>query len=134
MEARGRGRASPLATNGQILSSGSQSPVVPPGNASGGSSPTTPQQSLANPGLAMDPAEPPAPGLLPETQPPTAIPAPAAPQKRGIIARLFGTSPAPENGPPSPGEGAVLKTYRNLMGMGEELARGTQYQLFQTRC
>ncbi|KAM3825695.1 rab-like protein 6 isoform 2-T2 [Vipera latastei] len=102
MEARGRGHASPLATNGQILSSGSQSPVVPPGNASGGSSPSTPQQSLANPGLAMDPAEPPAPGLLPETQPPTAIPAPAAPQKRGIIARLFGTSPAPETGPPSP--------------------------------
>ncbi|KAK9392226.1 rab-like 6 [Crotalus adamanteus] len=102
MEARGRGRASPLATNGQTLSSGSQSPVVPPGNASGGSSPGTPQQSLANPGLATDPAEPPEPGLLPETQPPTVIPAPSAPQKRGIIARLFGTSPAPETGPPSP--------------------------------
>lgn len=114
MEARGRGHASPLATNGQTLSSGSQSPVVPPGNASGGSSPGTPQQSLANPGLATDPAEPPEPGLLPETQPPTVIPAPAAPQKRGIIARLFGTSPAPETGPPSPGEGAVLKTSRNL--------------------
>ncbi|XP_034292145.1 rab-like protein 6 [Pantherophis guttatus] len=102
MEARGRGHASPLATNGQSLSSGSQSPVVPPGNASGGSSPGTPQQSLANPALAMDPAEPPAPGLLPEAQLPAAIPAPAAPQKRGIIARLFGTSPAPETGPPSP--------------------------------
>ncbi|XP_039200851.1 rab-like protein 6 [Crotalus tigris] len=102
MEARGRGRVSPLATNGQTLSSGSQSPVVPPGNASGGSSPGTPQQSMANPGLATDPAEPPEPGLLPETQPPTVSPAPAVPQKRGIIARLFGTSPAPETGPPSP--------------------------------
>ncbi|ETE60632.1 putative GTP-binding protein Parf, partial [Ophiophagus hannah] len=102
MEARGRGHASPLATNGQSLSSGSQSPVVPPGNASEGSSPGTPQQSLANPALAMEPAEPPGPGLQPEAQPPTATPAPAAPQKRGIIARLFGTSPAPETGPPSP--------------------------------
>ncbi|XP_032088922.1 rab-like protein 6 isoform X1 [Thamnophis elegans] len=102
MEARGRGHASPLATNGQSLSSGSQSPVVPPGNASEGSSPGTPQQSLANPALATDPADPPAPGLPPETQPSAAIPAPAAPQKRGIIARLFGTSAAPETGAPSP--------------------------------
>uniref|UniRef100_A0A8C6XHX4 RAB, member RAS onco family like 6 n=1 Tax=Naja naja TaxID=35670 RepID=A0A8C6XHX4_NAJNA len=109
MEARGWGHASPLATNGQSLSSGSQSPVVPPGNASGGSSPGTPQQSLANPTLTMEPTEPPAPGLQPEAQPPTAIPAPAAPQKRGIIARLFGTSPAPETGPPSPGEVAPSK-------------------------
>ncbi|KAM6431106.1 rab-like protein 6 isoform 2-T2 [Liasis olivaceus] len=102
MEARGRGHASPLATNGQSLSSGSQSPVVPPGNASGGSSPGTPQQSLASPATVMDPVEPPAPGLPPEAQPPTAVPAPAPPQKRGIIARLFGTSPAPETGPPPP--------------------------------
>uniref|UniRef100_A0A098LYA8 Rab-like protein 6 n=1 Tax=Hypsiglena sp. JMG-2014 TaxID=1550645 RepID=A0A098LYA8_9SAUR len=102
METRGRGHASPLTTNGQSLSSGSQSPVVPPSNASGGSSPSSPQQNLANPTLAMDPAEPPAPGLLPEAQPPAAIPAPAAPQKRGIIARLFGSSPAPETGLPSP--------------------------------
>uniref|UniRef100_A0A8C5RI65 Rab-like protein 6 n=1 Tax=Laticauda laticaudata TaxID=8630 RepID=A0A8C5RI65_LATLA len=102
MEARGRGHASPLATNGQSLSSGSQSPVVPLGNASGGSSPGTPQQSLAIPALAMESAEPPAPGLQPEAPPPTAMPAPAAPPKRGIIARLFGTSPAPETGAPSP--------------------------------
>uniref|UniRef100_A0A670YI10 Rab-like protein 6 n=1 Tax=Pseudonaja textilis TaxID=8673 RepID=A0A670YI10_PSETE len=112
MEARGRGHASPLATNGQSLSSGSQSPVVPPGSASGGSSPGTPQQRLAVPDLAVEPgAEPPAPGLQPEAPPPTAIPAPAAPPKRGIIARLFGTSPAPETGATSPGEAAVLKTH-----------------------
>ncbi|XP_063172616.1 rab-like protein 6 [Candoia aspera] len=102
MEARGRGHASPLTTNGQSLSSGSQSPVVPPGNASGGSSPGTPQQSLASPAVATDPVEPPAPGLPPEAQPPAAPPTPAPPQKRGIIARLFGTSPAPEAGPPLP--------------------------------
>ncbi|XP_070614512.1 rab-like protein 6 isoform X2 [Erythrolamprus reginae] len=94
MEARGRGHAPPLATNGQSLSSGSQSPVVPPGNASGGSSPGTPQQSLANPSLATD--------LPPEAQPPAAAPTPAAPQKRGIMARLFGSSPAPEAALPSP--------------------------------
>ncbi|XP_026541670.1 rab-like protein 6, partial [Notechis scutatus] len=103
MEARGRGHASPLGTNGQSLSSGSQSPVVPPDNASGGSSPGTPQQRLPIPALAMEPAaEPPAPGPPPEAPPPTAIPAPAAPPKRGIIARLFGTSPAPETGAASP--------------------------------
>ncbi|PKU32470.1 rab-like protein 6 isoform x1 [Limosa lapponica baueri] len=43
MEARSRGHASPLATNGQSPSSGSQSPVVPPSSTStGSSSPGTP--------------------------------------------------------------------------------------------
>uniref|UniRef100_A0A2K5VE09 RAB, member RAS oncogene family like 6 n=1 Tax=Macaca fascicularis TaxID=9541 RepID=A0A2K5VE09_MACFA len=44
MEARSRGHASPLVANGQSPSSGSQSPVVPPGAVStGSSSPGTPQ-------------------------------------------------------------------------------------------
>ncbi|XP_054853652.1 rab-like protein 6 isoform X2 [Eublepharis macularius] len=114
MEARSRGHASPLATNGQSPSSGSQSPVVPPGNTSGSSSPSTPQPQLPlpqqNPAIPATSLEPPTsqvPVLLPEPQLPvgTAAPTPAVaapPQKRSIISRLFGTSPAPEMPPPPP--------------------------------
>ncbi|XP_015272291.1 PREDICTED: rab-like protein 6 [Gekko japonicus] len=119
MEARSRGHASPLATNGQSPSSGSQSPVVPPGNTSGGSSPSTPQpplplpqQSPAIPAAPLDSLTPQMPVLLPETQlpPATAAPTPPAaapPQKRSIISRLFGTSPAPETPPPPPDPAAA---------------------------
>ncbi|KGL81516.1 Rab-like 6, partial [Tinamus guttatus] len=64
MEARSRGHASPLTTNGQSPSSGSQSPIVPPSSTSTGSS--------------------------------------RPPQRRSIIARLFGTAPAAEPAPPQP--------------------------------
>nr|XP_056716632.1 rab-like protein 6 isoform X2 [Euleptes europaea] len=119
MEARSRGHASPLATNGQSPSSGSQSPVVPPGNTSGSSSPSTPQlplplpqQSPAIPAAPLEPLTPQVPVLLPETQPSmaTAVPVPPAaapPQKRSIISRLFGTSPAPEMPPPPPDPAAA---------------------------
>ncbi|NWW05916.1 RABL6 protein, partial [Oreocharis arfaki] len=63
MEARSQGHTSPLATNGQSPSSGSQSPAAPP----------------------------------------AAAPAP----RRGIIARLFGTSPAAEPAPPQPDPAAA---------------------------
>ncbi|XP_066466923.1 rab-like protein 6 isoform X2 [Tiliqua scincoides] len=119
MEARSRGHASPLATNGQSPSSGSQSPVVPLGNASGSSSPSTPQpplplpqQSPVNPAGSPEPVMPPLPALTPEAQPPaTAVaptpPAAAPPQKRSFISRLFGTSPAPETPPPPPDPAAL---------------------------
>ncbi|XP_060107676.1 rab-like protein 6 isoform X2 [Heteronotia binoei] len=118
MEARSRGHASPLATNGQSPSSGSQSPVVPPGNTSGSSSPSTPQpplplpqQSPAIPAAPLESLTPQLPVLLPETQLPTAtaapVPPPAAPpQKRSIISRLFGTA-APEAPPPPPDPAAA---------------------------
>uniref|UniRef100_A0A8D0H444 Rab-like protein 6 n=1 Tax=Sphenodon punctatus TaxID=8508 RepID=A0A8D0H444_SPHPU len=88
MEARSRGHASPVATNGQSPSSGSQSPIVPPSNTStGSSSPSTPQPPplLHTSATAM---------VLPAQ--PVAVP----PQKRSIISRLFGTSPASETPPP----------------------------------
>ncbi|XP_048368396.1 rab-like protein 6 isoform X2 [Sphaerodactylus townsendi] len=118
MEARSRGHASPLAADGQSPSSGSQSPVVPPGNTSGSSSPSTPQpplplpqQSPAIPAAPLESLTPQVPVLLPETQLPaaTAAPVPPAappPQKRSIIARLFGTS-APEVTPPPPDPAAA---------------------------
>uniref|UniRef100_A0A8C3VCA6 Rab-like protein 6 n=1 Tax=Catharus ustulatus TaxID=91951 RepID=A0A8C3VCA6_CATUS len=90
MEARSQGHTSPLATNGQSPSSGSQSPIVPPSSTStGSSSPGTPQPPLP---LATTPAAPPAAAPLP---------------KRGIIARLFGTSPAAEPAPPQPAPAKV---------------------------
>ncbi|XP_063000501.1 rab-like protein 6 [Elgaria multicarinata webbii] len=117
MEARSRGpAASPLAANGQSPSSGSQSPMVPAGNTSGSSSPGTPQPPLplaqpsaGNPAAAPEALVPQPPVLLPE--PPVAssptVPAPAPPaQKRSIISRLFGTSPAPE-APPAPPDPTV---------------------------
>ncbi|NXS89129.1 RABL6 protein, partial [Erpornis zantholeuca] len=58
MEARSQGHTSPLATNGQSPSSGSQSPIVPPSSTStGSSSPGTPQ-----PGSSGQPP-PPSPRL-----------------------------------------------------------------------
>lgn len=114
MEARSRGHTSPLTTNGQSPSSGSQSPIVPPSSTStGSSSPGTPQQPLAA-GSAVSPEPPPSfsPVPAPEAQQPhapppaTASPAPPAavpPPKRSIISRLFGTSPASDPAPPQPG-------------------------------
>ncbi|XP_071673617.1 rab-like protein 6 isoform X3 [Patagioenas fasciata] len=112
MEARSRGHTSPLTTNGQSPSSGSQSPIVPPSSTStGSSSPGTPQPLAA--GSAVSPEPPPSfsPVPAPEAQQPhapppaTASPAPPAavpPPKRSIISRLFGTSPASDPTPPQP--------------------------------
>ncbi|PKK17499.1 RAB, member RAS oncogene family-like 6, transcript variant X2 [Columba livia] len=118
MEARSRGHTSPLTTNGQSPSSGSQSPIVPPSSTStGSSSPGTPQQPLAA-GSAVSPEPPPSfsPVPAPEAQQPhapppaTASPAPPAavpPPKRSIISRLFGTSPASDPAPPQPDPAAA---------------------------
>ncbi|XP_041330967.1 rab-like protein 6 isoform X4 [Pyrgilauda ruficollis] len=118
MEARSQGHTSPLATNGQSPSSGSQSPIVPPSSAStGSSSPSTPQPPLplaTGATISPDPASSFSPVPAPEApQPPTPATAPAAPPaaapppKRGIIARLFGTSPAAEPAPPQPDPAAA---------------------------
>ncbi|XP_041330965.1 rab-like protein 6 isoform X2 [Pyrgilauda ruficollis] len=118
MEARSQGHTSPLATNGQSPSSGSQSPIVPPSSAStGSSSPSTPQPPLplaTGATISPDPASSFSPVPAPEApQPPTPATAPAAPPaaapppKRGIIARLFGTSPAAEPAPPQPAPAKV---------------------------
>ncbi|XP_050782454.1 rab-like protein 6 isoform X3 [Gopherus flavomarginatus] len=121
MEARSRGHASPMATNGQSPSSGSQSPIVPPSCTSTDSSspgtpqpPPPPQQLPANatspePPSSLSPV-PPLEAQLPHTSSPAA---PATPvvvplQKRSIISRLFGTSPAPEMSPPPPDAATVL--------------------------
>lgn len=116
MEARSRGHASPLTTNGQSPSSGSQSPIVPPSSTStGSSSPGTPQPPQPPSTSSTVSPEPPSsfsPVPAPEAQPPhaplpaaasPAPPAAAPPPKRSIISRLFGTSPAPEPCPPQPG-------------------------------
>nr|XP_008172030.1 rab-like protein 6 isoform X2 [Chrysemys picta bellii] len=116
MESRSRGHASPMATNGQSPSSGSQSPIVPPSCTSDSSSPGTPQpppppqQPPANatspePPSSLSPV-PPLEAQLPHTSSP-ATASPTMPvvvplQKRSIISRLFGTSPAPETSPPPP--------------------------------
>ncbi|XP_053863244.1 rab-like protein 6 isoform X2 [Malaclemys terrapin pileata] len=116
MESRSRGHASPMATNGQSPSSGSQSPIVPPSCTSDSSSPGTPQpppppqQPPANatspePPSSLSPV-PPLEAQLPHTSSP-ATASPTMPvvvplQKRSIISRLFGTSPAPETSPPAP--------------------------------
>ncbi|XP_057894303.1 rab-like protein 6 [Melospiza georgiana] len=104
MEARSQGHTSPLATNGQSPSSGSQSPIVAPSSAStGSSSPSTPQPPLtASAAASPEPASSLSPVPAPEApQPPAPAAAPAAaPARRGIIARLFGTSPAAEPAPP----------------------------------
>ncbi|KAM9207488.1 rab-like protein 6 isoform 2-T2 [Dugong dugon] len=105
MDARSRGHASPLVANGQSPASGSQSPVVPLGAAStGSSSPGTPQPApspLTIPSTCPTPVPlvalaPPAEALLPHT------PVPAPPQRRSIISRLFGMSPAAEPAPTPP--------------------------------
>ncbi|NWT15630.1 RABL6 protein, partial [Vireo altiloquus] len=100
MEARSQGHTSPLATNGQSPSSGSQSPIVPPSSTStGSSSPGTPQPPLAASSAPPVPAVP--------TAAPPAPPATAAPPRRGIIARLFGAAPAAEPAPPQPDPAAA---------------------------
>ncbi|XP_009706084.1 PREDICTED: rab-like protein 6, partial [Cariama cristata] len=120
MEARSRGHMSPLTTNGQSPSSGSQSPIVPPSSTStGSSSPGTPQppQPLST-SSTVSPEPPPSfsPVPAPEAQQPhapppaTASPAPpaaVAPPKRSIISRLFGTSPASDPSPPQPDPAAA---------------------------
>ncbi|NWT06038.1 RABL6 protein, partial [Mionectes macconnelli] len=113
MEARSQGHTSPLTTNGQSPSSGSQSPIVPPSSTStGSSSPGTPQPALAT-SSTISPDSPPSfsPVPVPEApQPhvPVSAPPAAAPQpKRGIIARLFGTAPASEPSPPQPDPAAA---------------------------
>ncbi|KAM9595933.1 rab-like protein 6 isoform 1-T1 [Morphnus guianensis] len=120
MEARSRGHTSPLTTNGQSPSSGSQSPIVPPSSTStGSSSPGTPQppQPLST-SSTISPEPPPSfsPVPAPEAQQPhapppaTASPAPPAavpPPKRSIISRLFGTSPASDPSPPQPDAAAA---------------------------
>ncbi|XP_072489122.1 rab-like protein 6 isoform X1 [Notamacropus eugenii] len=131
MEARSRGHASPLTANGQSPSSGSQSPIVPPSTTStGSSSPSTPQpapqQLLANssncPSLpsSMSPVPPPEPqtqGTSPATvatspSPPTPAPPQPQSQRRSIISRLFGTSPASEAtpSPPEPAHSVEVPT------------------------
>ncbi|NXI34110.1 RABL6 protein, partial [Galbula dea] len=116
MEARSRGHTSPLTTNGQSPSSGSQSPIVPPSSTStGSSSPGTPQlpQPLST-SSTISPEQPPSfsPVPAPEAQQPpvTASPAPLAaapPPKRSIISRLFGMSPSSEPSPPQPDAAAA---------------------------
>ncbi|XP_007945140.1 rab-like protein 6 [Orycteropus afer afer] len=115
LDARSRGHV----TNGQSPASGSQSPVVPPGTTStGSSSPGTPQPVpplLVAPSACPSPPSctvltPPAEALLPTTAGPAP---PAPPQRRSIISRLFGTSPAAEPVPsppePAPSAGAPAK-------------------------
>ncbi|NWR89556.1 RABL6 protein, partial [Furnarius figulus] len=117
MEARSQGHTSPLTTNGQSPSSGSQSPIVPPSSTStGSSSPGTPQPPpplSTSCTISSDPSPSFSPVPVPEAPQPH-VPAPAAappaaapPPKRGIIARLFGTSPASEPSPPQPDPAAA---------------------------
>ncbi|XP_067868930.1 rab-like protein 6 isoform X2 [Heterodontus francisci] len=108
MDTKNRGFNSPLATNGQSPSSGSQSPVVPPSSASTtNSSPGTPHPPVQEPpALSASPpplsvSSPAEPGPSPEI--PLSTPSPststvAAPvsQKRSFISRLFGSSSTPE--------------------------------------
>lgn len=113
MEARSRGHATPLATNGQSPSSGSQSPLVPPSTMStGSSSPGTPQLALQPP-LHV-------PSACPAPLTPTEAPAP--PPRRSIISRLFGTSPAAEVAPVPPGRPRVQPLRRVCGGPGGRAA------------
>uniref|UniRef100_A0A8C8RHS0 RAB, member RAS oncogene family like 6 n=1 Tax=Pelusios castaneus TaxID=367368 RepID=A0A8C8RHS0_9SAUR len=112
MEARSRGHAAPMATNGQSPSSGSQSPIVPPSCTSTDSSspgtpqPPPPQQPPANATALPEPSSPLSPLPPLEVVPPhtasPAMPIAVPPPKRSIISRLFGASPAPETSPPQP--------------------------------
>ncbi|XP_041958068.1 rab-like protein 6 isoform X1 [Alosa sapidissima] len=126
MDSRGKGYSSPGRANGQSPSSGSQSPVVPPSrDSTDSSSPGTPQPPVpaqaqqspptSSPSSPPEPssaaASPPPPADLQSPERPAPAPSPssssssstapvapvaAPPQKRGIISRLFGSSPAPE--------------------------------------
>ncbi|XP_068409122.1 rab-like protein 6 isoform X2 [Eschrichtius robustus] len=102
MEARSRGHASPLATNGQSPSSGSPSPVVPLSAVpTASSSPGTPQPAPQPPLQA--PSACPGPPSTSEAPPAPAQPlVPAAPPRRSVISRLFGISPAAEVAPSPP--------------------------------
>ncbi|XP_007194440.2 rab-like protein 6 isoform X1 [Balaenoptera acutorostrata] len=102
MEARSRGHASPLATNGQSPSSGSPSPVVPLSAVpTASSSPGTPQPAPQPPLQA--PSACPGPPSASEAPPAPAQPlVPAAPPRRSVISRLFGISPAAEVAPSPP--------------------------------
>ncbi|XP_060738987.1 rab-like protein 6 isoform X2 [Tachysurus vachellii] len=101
MEARAKGYRSPTDANGQSPSSGSQSPVVPAGASStGSSSPGTPQQPPIigqNPQLPS--TSPPVDAQIPVSLPPAFVPSPSPAQqlqKRSFISRLFGSTAAPE--------------------------------------
>ncbi|XP_006863860.1 PREDICTED: rab-like protein 6 [Chrysochloris asiatica] len=100
MDARSRGHT----TNGQSPASGSQSPVVPPGAASpSSSSPGTPQPAPLPPAPPSSCPSLPAEALLPHTPAVAPLaPGPPPPQRRSIISRLFGTSPAAEPAPSPP--------------------------------
>ncbi|XP_054980075.1 rab-like protein 6 isoform X2 [Sorex araneus] len=98
MEARSRGHAAPLTANGQSPSSGALSPVAAPSAAATtSSSPSTPQPAPAMPLQA--------PAAAPAPPPPSEAPAP--PARRGIIARLFGTSSSAAEAAPLPPEPAL---------------------------
>ncbi|KAM4877866.1 rab-like protein 6 [Thomomys bottae] len=114
MEARSRAHASPMAANGQSLSSGSQSPVVPPSAVStGSSSPSTPQLPLGTPS-ASAPHQPTSPATPTEALPPTA-PAP----RRSLISRLFGTSPAADVSPSPPESAPATESLERVQNVEE---------------
>ncbi|XP_010219049.1 PREDICTED: rab-like protein 6 [Tinamus guttatus] len=69
MEARSRGHASPLTTNGQSPSSGSQSPIVPPSSTSTGSSRRSIIARLFGTAPAAEPAPPQPDAAAPPAQP-----------------------------------------------------------------
>ncbi|XP_056601679.1 rab-like protein 6 isoform X1 [Triplophysa dalaica] len=106
---------SPVPSNGQSPSSGSQSPVVLPGAASpSNSSPSTPQAPPPGPTQSAPPPPPSIPHPAAQTtaahvplsqapsqtqeppapMPSTAQPAPPPAQKRGFMSRLFGSAAA----------------------------------------
>ncbi|KAI5088136.1 rab-like protein 6 isoform X2 [Silurus meridionalis] len=103
MEARAKGYRSPGDANGQSPSSGSQSPVVPAGASStGSSSPGTPQQPpIIGQNPQLPPTLPSVDAQIPVTLPPASAsvssPSPAQqPQKRSFISRLFGATSTSE--------------------------------------
>ncbi|KAJ7308086.1 hypothetical protein JRQ81_008592 [Phrynocephalus forsythii] len=110
MEFRSRGHASPLATNGQSPSSGSQSPLQPQHPAAAAAAAAAPVAAPTGPREPVLPAGAPrASSASPRARDPdpfgSACPrrGPGSPTpRRGIIARLFGSSPAPEAPPPPP--------------------------------
>ncbi|XP_066569235.1 rab-like protein 6 [Amia ocellicauda] len=98
MEARSRGYGSPVPTNGQSPSSGSQSPIVPPSGAStGSSSPGTPQPPPPSQILHS-----PAPSPSPPPQPLTAAVAQPAPETNPPPPLFAQEPPAPSPSPTPP--------------------------------
>lgn len=102
--------ASPVATNGQSPSSGSQSPVVPVISGSPDSSgPGTPLQIPTIVPASPPPAASPPPPALEEVSGPSPSTVSSPPlsqqpqQKRGFMSRLFGSS-TPESPPAKPAE------------------------------